>query len=49
MVTEALFVLAAPGSALAWPAPVLPGLGLAGPAMPAEGDAPGSVPAPLAG
>jgi len=48
MVTEALFVLAAPGSALAWPAPVLPGLGLAGPATPAEGDA-GSVPAPLAG
>jgi hypothetical protein len=49
MVTEALFVLAAPGPPLAWPAPVLPGLGLAGPATLAEGDAPGGVPVPLAG
>ena len=46
MVTEALFVVA-PGRALAWPAPVLLALGLAGPGWPAGDDTPGNAPVPV--
>lgn len=48
MVTEALSVVA-PGVALAWPAPMLPALGLAGAAGSADRDAPGDVAVPLPG
>ena len=47
MVTDALFVVDL-GLVLAWPAPVLLALGLAGPAAPAGDDAPGSVSVPPA-
>jgi hypothetical protein len=53
MVTDRLSVavlgLAVLGLALAWPAPTLVALGLAGPAASGDGDAPGNVAVPLAG